>query len=171
MSDPKPETEAQARRRRWITFGETVAVLALLISALGLYNSWQSGKAGPTEVIEKKPAIPLVLRGTVERGGRSITLAPVEQSHALESAVLTLANGKTLELGSNGELDADDLAGALGKDISRKGNGTARVRLATHYVEAGQERTATRIYVLRYRWEGGGLFDDTELRFTGVSRG
>lgn len=171
MSDLKPETEAQARRRRWVTFGETVAVLALIISALGLYNSWQSGEAGTTEVIEKKQAIPLVLRGTVERGGKSITLAPVEATHALESATLTLPNGKMLELGSSGELDADDLASALGKDMSRKGKGSTRARLAAQYVEAGQERTATRTYVLRYRWEGGGLFDDTELRFTGASRG
>ncbi|MEO6432837.1 MAG: hypothetical protein ABIO29_02520 [Sphingomicrobium sp.] len=170
MIDPKPETEAKARRRRWIGLGETIAVLALIISALGLYNGWQSSRSGPTEVIEKKSAIPLVLRGTVERGGKAISLMPVEPSHALESAALTLPNGQTLELGSNGQLDADDLAGALGKDISRKGNGNVRVRLAAQYVEAGQERSATRTYVLRFRWEGGGLFDDTELRFTGLSR-
>lgn len=171
MTSPKPETEAQARRRRWISFGETVAVLALIVSALGLYNSWQSGKSGPTEVIEKKPAIPLVLRGEVERGGKTLRLSPVEQSHALESATLTLTNGKTIELGGDGELDSDDLAAALGKDGSRKGEASVRGTVAAQYVEAGQARSTTRSYIFRYRWEGGGLFDDTELRFTGLSRG
>ena len=167
----KSETEAQARRRRWITFGETVAVLALIISALGLYNSWQSNRAGPTEIIEKKPAIPLVLRGEVERGGKTITLTPVESSHALESANLTLQNGKTIELGGNGELGSRDLAKALDKDVSRKGEGSVRVKVTADFVEAGADRQSIRNYVIRYRWEGGGFLDDSELRFTGLSRG
>lgn len=171
MSELKPETEVQARRRRWITFGETIAVLALVVSALGLYNSWQSGRTGPAEVVEKKPAIPLVLRGEVERGGKSLALSPVEAGHALQSIVVTLPDGTSLDLGNGGDLSAGDLADALGKDIERKGAGSTRVTITTDYVEAGQERSAKRAYVLRYRWEGGGFLDDTELRFTGLTRG
>lgn len=167
----KPESEEQANRRKWINFGETIAVLALIVSALGLYNSWQDGKTGPTEIVEKKQPVPLVLRGEVVRNGRALHLAPIEDGHALESATLTLANGKTLELGSNGEIDAGDVAEALDPKGERKGEASARVRMTANYVEAGQERSATRAYVLRYRWEGGGLFDDTDLRFTGFSRG
>ena len=36
--------------------------------------------------------------------------------------------------------------------------------------EAGKDRRASGNYVLRYRWEGGGLFGGRSLRLTGFSR-
>lgn len=95
----------------------------------------------------------------------------MEDSHALDSATVTLRNGKTIELGGNGELGSRDLAKALDKDIERKGEQTVRVKITADYVEAGTDRQSIRNYVIRYRWEGGGFLDDSELRFTGLSRG
>lgn len=165
-------TQSPKAKRKFVSLGEIIALAALIISGLGLYLTWQDRQnAGPTEIVEKKSAIPLVLRGTVEDDGKSIVLAPVESTHALESATLTLPGGKTIELGGSGELDADDLEAALPKSGTRKGDGSVRANVSAAYVEAGHERTAKRAYVLRYRWEGGGLFDDTELRFIGLSRG
>lgn len=125
MTDPTPKP-----RRKGVSLGETIAILALLISAAGLYNSWQSKQTGPTEVLESKPAVPLVLRGTVEDRGK--TLAEL---------------------------------------INRKADGNVRATVEARYVEAGTERKASRRYAIRYRWEGGGLFDDRKLRFVGFSRG
>ena len=39
-----PSNESAARRR-WISFGETIGVVAVAISALGLWNSWRSEEA------------------------------------------------------------------------------------------------------------------------------
>lgn len=166
-----PDPKSEARRRRWLSAGETIAILALIVSALGLYNGWRSGETGPTQVVETKPAIPLVLRGEVERGGKSLRLVPVEAAHALDSVRVTLPNGKTIELGGDGEVDSRDFKDALGSDGDRKGSASTAVRVDARYVEAGRDRSSSRSYVLRYRWEGGGLFDDLELKFTGLSRG
>lgn len=168
----EPPTEAEKRtRRRWINFGEFVALAALIISALGLWNSWQEGKKGPTEVVEKSRSIPLVLRGKAEDGGRRLAITPVEASHALESLVLTFPGGKTVELGDDGDLAASAVESALADPGERKGNGSVTAKIDARYVEAGQERRSAHSYLLRYRWEGGGLFGGKSLRLTGLTRG
>jgi hypothetical protein len=45
------------------------------------------------------------------------------------------------------------------------------VRIDARYVEMGKDRRASGSYVLRYRWEGGGLLGGRSLRLTGLSRG
>jgi len=51
-------------RRRWINFGELVALAALIVSAVGVWIAWKSSNQNkPTEVIEHRSAVPLALRG------------------------------------------------------------------------------------------------------------
>lgn len=169
MNDTPTESERRARRR-WINFGEFIALAALSISALGLWNNWQEGKKGPTEVVEKSLSIPLVLRGKAEDGGRQLVIGPVESSHAIESLKLIFPGGKTVELDSDGELEADAVETALGDRGERKGDGRVTVQIDSRYVEAGSERRSSRAYALRYRWEGGGLFGGKSLRLTGFAR-
>lgn len=167
----EPQTESQKRaRRRWINLGELIALAALILSGLGLWNSWQNGKTGPTEVIEKPRAIPLVLRGKAGDDGRRLTIGPVEDSHALESLVLTFPGGKKVELGSDGELGSGAVEAALPLSAERKGDGKVTAKIAARYVEAGSERRSAHQYVIRYRWEGGGLFGGKSLRLTGLAR-
>ena len=55
MTD-SPESRA-ATRRRWITLGEIIALAALAISALGLWNSWKKDDSGqPAPQAETKAA-------------------------------------------------------------------------------------------------------------------
>jgi hypothetical protein len=159
-------------RRHWITLGEIIGVAALIISALGLYISWRSTQDDkPTRVVEQKQAIPLTLRGTAERDGRVLVLAPVEAGHALESLAITITGAPPIEVGSDGRLSAEDVQTAFkGRNVDRKGTGKVPVRIAARYVELGTERRGGGGYVLRYRWEGGGLFGGRSLRLTGLSR-
>lgn len=163
MTDP-------ATKRKWVSLGEVIALLALLVSALGLYLSWRDRQSGPTEVIERKPAVPLVLRGTVEDDGRALAIQPVEATHALDSLTLSLSGGRTITTGSDGRVSASDVERALGKDVDRKSAGTLRATIEARYVENGADRRWKHAYVLRFRWAGGGLFDDRDLRLTGISR-
>lgn len=167
---------SQARtRRRWINFGEFLAVLALLVSAAGVWVSWQgSGKKedGPTRVLEQKQAVPLILRGKAKDGGRKIEISPLESSHALESIRMELPGGSIVDVGSDGVLDAGEVEATLkARDKDLKGSRSIPVRITAHYVELGAEKTATRSYQLRYRWEGGGLFEGHSVRLAGLSRG
>ena len=168
-------TEAQRKSRlRWITLGEAVAIAALIVSAGGLWLTWKTSDkdSGPTEVVEKRQAVPLALRGKTTDDGRTLEISPVETGHALQSLDVMVAGSSAIEAGSDGRLDASDLESALG-DNAEDGKGThrVRVRIASKYVEAGADKTATGSYVISYRWEGGGLLGGRSLRFSGFTRG
>ena len=165
-------TESPAeRRRRWINLGELIALAALLVSAVGVWIAWQGNSSdSPTRVVEQRQPIPLTLRGTVERDGRALVIAPVEQSHALESLTMTVPGKAPIEVGSDGRLAASDVEAALTNDKDRKGSGKAAIRIAARYVEMGKERRTSGTYAVRYHWEGGGLFGGRSLRLDSFSR-
>jgi hypothetical protein len=173
MND-SPNLEAKRRSRlRWVTLGEAIALAALIVSAAGVWISWQSTEEdkGPTTVVEKREPIPLILRGKARNDGRTLEISPVEDSHALQSLTVTAAGAAPIEIGSDGELRAGDLQRALGdKAADGKGTHRVRVRIAARYVEAGADKSVTGSYVLSYRWEGGGLFGGRSLRLTGISK-
>lgn len=167
------ESSESRTRRRWINFGEFVALAALLVSAAGVWISWKNSSVHdkPTRILEQRQAIPLTLRGSEQEAGRELAIAPVEQSHALESLKITIAGGPTVETGSDGQLSARDVEDALRKrDKELKGSHSVPVRIVARYVEMGTDRTGGGTYILRYRWEGGGLFGGHSLRLTGLSR-
>ena len=170
MND-NPETPAQRRARlRWVTLGEAIAIAALILSGLGLWHEWNRREEAKV-IVEQPTAIPLALRGRAQDEGRALEIAPVEDSHALQSLTIS-ANGSTVELGSDGLLDADAAEDLLGK-AAAEGKGTHRlpVRVVARYVEAGADKTATGSYSLAYRWQGGGLLGGRSLRLVGLSRG
>jgi hypothetical protein len=167
------ESESQ-RRRRWITLGELIALGALAVSALGVWISWKSSDHdGPTKIVEQKQSIPLTLRGVGQSDGRQITVSPVEQSHALESLTITIRGASPIEVGADGRLQASDVEGALkGHEKELKDRTySVPVRIDARYVENGADRRAAGNYVLRYRWEGGGLFGGRSLHLMSLSRG
>lgn len=167
------ESESQRQRRRWITFGELIALAALIVSAIGVWISWKStDRQGPTSVVEQRQPIPLTLRAKRDSDGQSLEISPVEPTHALESLTITLPGGGSIQVGSDGELQASDVQSALkGHENDPKDRTlSVRVRIDTHYVEAGHDRRASGSYTLRYIWKGGGLFGGRSLHLVGLSR-
>jgi len=159
-----------AHKPRKFPLGEAIGIGALVISGLGLWNSWQSGKEGPAEVVERKAAVPLVLRGKVEEDGKRIAISPVEQSHAIDSLSFVFPGGTTVGVGSDGVLEADEVQDAMPDPDEKKGDGQVTATVTAQYVETGTERTAKRRYAISYRWEGGGLLSGKKLRLTGFRR-
>ena len=160
-------------RRRWVTFGEIIGLAALVISGLGLWITWKNNQEDkPTKVVEQKQSVPLVLRGIPDRDGSSLTIAPVDPGHALESLTLTIKGASPIDAGSDGKIGASDVAAAL-KDRAKETKDRAYsvpVRIDARYVEMGADRRGGRNYVLRYRWEGGGLFGGRSLHLLGLGR-
>lgn len=161
----------KTRRKSPVSFGELIALAALVVSGLGLWLTWQRNddKPGPTEVVERKTAVPLVLRGRVEDNGQRLIIEPVEATHAVDFLKFAFASGRTVETGNNGTLTSRDVESAL-PDGSERTDGQVQATVTARYVEAGQERSATRRYAIRYRWEGGGLFSDKSLRLVDFRR-
>lgn len=160
------------RRRRWITFGELIALAALVVSAAGVWLNWKAtSNRGPAQLVEQKQSIPLMLHGKVEDDGQRLEISPVEQSHALESLTIAIRGASPIEVGSDGELAASDVQSALkGHDKEAKDRRyelTAQVE--AEYVEGGKERSARGTYKIGYKWEGGGLFGGRTLKLAGLS--
>ena len=160
-------------RRRWINFGETIALAALIVSAVGVWIAWKSSNQDkPTRVVEQRSAVPLALRGTVDGDGRVLTIVAADPSHALESLKVSIKGAQPIDVGSDGRLSASDVEGALkgrekeAKDVTH----SVPARIQARYVEAGADRRASGNYVLRYKWEGGGLFGGRSVRLVGLSR-
>jgi hypothetical protein len=168
MSDPTPAEQ----RRRWINIGEIVAVAGLAISGLALWNSWGKGDDKPVVVKEEK-AIPLVLRGKVEDGGKAIRLTPLEDSHALEDVTIAAAKpgSGSASFGSEPVLSAAGIEDWLPDDAAKEGVGSLPVVITTRYVEHGATRQSRGRYRIRYGWSDGGLLSGKSLRLTGFSRG
>ena len=168
------ETESQrTRHRRWITFGELIALAALIVSGVGVWLSWKSsGDDKPTRIVEQRSAIPLALRGTVNGDGSTLTFVPADSGHALESLTVTIKGASPIEVGSDGKLGASDVEAALkghdkeAKDVTLSVPAKVRAR----YVEDGVERSGGGSYRLRYKWEGGGLFGGRSLHLVGLIR-
>jgi hypothetical protein len=165
MTEPSP-------RRRGPGFGEIIGLLALVISGIGVWISWQSiSREGPTKIVEERQAIPLVLRGRVMDDGRTMVISPVEESHALQSLTISFPqSGSDVEVGSDGEISARAVENAINDADKPEGVQRAKVRLTARYVEAGRDRRSSGDYLLRYRWAGGGLFSGRSLRLEGISR-
>lgn len=165
-------TDSQTRRR-WITLGETIALLALVVSALGVWLSWKSSNADKaTRVVEQRQTIPLTLRGVADRDGSDLTISPVESSHGLQSLTVVIKGSSPIEVGSDGRLSAGDVQSAL-KDREKEPKDrtlSVPIRISARYVEMGKDRRGGGNYVLRYKWEGGGLFGGRSLRLVGLSR-
>jgi len=164
--------EARARRRL-INLGELIALAALIVSALGVWIAWKnSSEDKPTRLVEQRSAVPLALRGTVDSDGRTLTIMPADPSHALQSLKITIKGASPIDVGSDGRISASDVESALkgrekeAKDVSH----SLPVRIEAHYVEAGADRRRGGAYVIRYKWEGGGLFGGRSLRLMGLSR-
>jgi hypothetical protein len=165
-------TDEQSRRR-WINLGEIIAIAALIVSAAGVWIAWKSSsKDEPTRIVEQKPAVPLALRGAPAGDGRSLTIVPADPSHALESLKLTIKGASPIDIGSDGRLSASDVEVALkGHDKEAKDiTFSVPVRIDARYVESGADRRGGGNYVLRYKWEGGGLFGGRSLQLVGFSR-
>ena len=160
-------------RRRWINLGEIIALAALVVSAVGVWIAWKSSsKDEPTRIVEQKSAVPLALRGTVDRDGQTLTIMPADPSHALESLTVRIKGASAIDVGSDGRLSASDVEAALkGREKEAKNVAlSAPVRIDARYVEAGADRHGGGNYSLRYKWEGGGLFGGRSLRLVGLSR-
>jgi hypothetical protein len=161
-------------QRRWITLGELIALAALIVSAAGVWISWKSSDDDkPTRVVEQHQSIPLILRAKREDDGTRLEISPVESSHGLESLTVTLTGASPIQVGSDGELAADDVAAALKRRDNEPKDKTLSVRakIDAAYVEAGKDRKASGTYTLRYQWKGGGLFGGRSLHLVALSRG
>jgi hypothetical protein len=156
MTD-KPAAET-AKRRRWISIGETVGILALLISAISLWDSHQERAETRAAAAQVKPVKvpPLVLTATADADGEVLRLASPNSDRVIQTQ--TIVFPKALDVDSvdtvgNPRIEAEWFAGelrdALGGDRTK---GRLPVGIVTRFTDNGTEREDTAIYDIGHGW-------------------
>ncbi len=186
-SDPpttpeSPAEEAAARRRRWITFAELLALVAVLISALTFWNSYRERTAAEADkAIERSEATAaaatLLLRGTADHDGARLALAPADPRQTIQTqsfafpAALGLAPVETV---SEPRLEAEWFERSLlhATHTANPAGGDQRlpVAITTVFFSDNAMHRDVAIYDIGYRVEGGGLLGGHRVRVLGLSR-
>jgi hypothetical protein len=172
------ETPEQRRRRlRWLTLGEIIAVIAVAISAVGLWKGWDDKRETPV-LVEKQVTVPLTLRAEPHGEGKAVSFEPVEPGHAVQSldirfpaALGTSAVDGSSDIRLSASYFEDALLGERDKRGAAKeptGERQLPLLIATRYVENGTVREDRAIYALAYHVREGGLLSDRSLRLGAI---
>ncbi len=172
---PRPESnaaakaEAAATRRRWITFGEVLTVIAVLISALSFWNNWTQRNADEAHKIAEANraaahSATLVLVAT-NGGKRELMLKPasseqtVQDQHIAFPTALGLAPEDTT---GQSRIDAAWFEHALIKareaaHVPDKSRGDAQfpVAITTHFLVDGDVHEDVALYNIGYNLAPG----------------
>ncbi|HEX8309645.1 MAG TPA: hypothetical protein VF645_14630 [Allosphingosinicella sp.] len=182
MSDdkqtPAERREAAAIRRRWITLGEVLAVIGVLISGLALWNSWSERSAAETERTEEKAKqanVSRILLLKSSGGGKRLALAAHDPDQAIQGQTLLFPSA--FRLGAfdttDPRIEAEWLKRALKKakekDGKARGDSRIPVAITTRFVADGRRFADTALYDVGYKESDGGLFDGKEVELKGLS--
>jgi hypothetical protein len=185
---PRPESnaaakaEAAANRRRWITFGEVLTVIAVLISALTFWNNWNQRKADLAQkAAEANTAAAhsgtLVLTATTN-GKRELVLKPASGAQSVQDQHITFPTALGVApADTTGEprIEADWFEHALIKaraaaHLPDNSHADAQlpVAITTRFLVDGDERTDVALYDIGYSVSSG-LFGSHSVTLRGVS--
>jgi len=180
---PQERAEAARVRRRWINLGELVAVLALIISALTLWNSYRERTTNEAEHAResaqsaKKAAI-LVLKATPDKDGRTLALAPRSDVQAIQDQTIyfpaklgispaqTSSDARIEKRWFDGPLI--DARKAAGVEASL-GDARIPVLIETHFLADGDPYVDRAIYEVGYVTSHS-LIGGTDVHLRGLSR-
>lgn len=174
------QAEAAATRRRWINLAEIVAVAGLLVSGLALWNSYQERTGDESEKASERTqaqaeARTMVLRGTADREGDRLSLAPADAEQTIQGqrivfpSALAVAPMETL---ADPRIEAAWFRRQVLQAVEGDGREDRRlpVAITTRFYRDGALLSDTAIYYLVYRVDGGGLLEGRQLRLRGLSR-
>lgn len=155
--------EAAAVRRRWITLGEILGVAAVVISGLTFWNSYSERRNSEVERASEERSASvrarnLVLRGTVDAEGETLTVAAAgEQAIQDQSVAFPAALDLDPVETTNPRIEADWFDAALraarreaGQRDEDAGDERLPVAITTRYVVDGDGFTDVALYDVGY---------------------
>ena len=182
MSDdkqtPAERKEAAAIRRRWITLGEVLAVIGVLISGLALWNSWSERSAAEKERVAEKAKqanVSRILLLKTSGGGKRLALTAHDPDQAIQSQTLHFPSAfglgafDTTEPRIEAEWVKRAVKKAREKDEKVRGDARMPVAITTRFIADGRSFTDTALYDVGYKESGGGLFEGSEVELKGLS--
>jgi hypothetical protein len=181
VSGPDPGPLASPSKRRqgfWLTLGEIVGVLALVLAGLNYWDSHKQHAEDEKRVqAQSQSAAAFVAVGEADAQGRTVALRPLKSAQAIQSQrysfpkeVLDHPVDITAE---RPRIQADWVAAGLRRTldaIHAKNVGSARVPvlIETTYVEDGDTRTDVSLYQLGFSWKKEFL-SGRQIRLAGLA--
>jgi len=153
---------------RWLTLAEFVGIVAVAIAALGYWDSHRERTLTEKERVAaerehqaevKAGALKLsfLMTGTPDAGGERIRLASVHAEQVIQTQALTFPTeirGDAVQTTGNPRIEAGWLEGGLDKARhARKAKteqGRVPIGVTTVFMEDGQPKTDTAVYLLGY---------------------
>ncbi|MET0249370.1 MAG: hypothetical protein ABW164_06540 [Sphingobium sp.] len=175
--------EAAAIRRRWITLGEGVAVLAVLISGLTLYFNWQDKRDARTQQVAQSRkndarAQTLVLNAA-QVEDKQIDLTALDQGQLIQGQTIRFPTALSLapvETTGRPRIEASWFADALkrardkaGLPDDSVGDERLPVAITTRYLVEGKSHEDVALYDIGYGIAGRFLAGH-RLELRGLSR-
>ena len=161
--------EAAAIRRRWITLGETLAVLAVLISALTLWLNWSERSSDQADravqsAHEAKRAATLTLVALPAAKGARLDARTASPDQAVQGQTLhfpTALGVSPVETTGDSRIEAGWFDGALkrargaaGLPDDSRGDERMPVLIATHFIVDGKPQDDLALYDIGYTVSG-----------------
>jgi hypothetical protein len=179
---PEERREAAAIRRRWITLGEVLAVVGVVISGLALWNSYSERSAD--EAVRsaeraKASAVSHILLLKASGGGKQLALAAHDPAQAIQSQTLVFPSAlgvAAVETVIEPRIEAGWIRQAVkrARDVEEKekrpaGDARIPVAITTRFASGGESLTDTAIYDVGYKADGGGLLGGLDVDLRGLS--
>lgn len=183
MAGDSIEQEKAATRRRWLTLAELLAVAAVAISALTLWDNHsdrarEREQQAATASKASAEAAMLVLRGTADRDGDRIALAPLRDDQAIQAQTITFPAAlgvDAVDTAGDPRIEGNWFAGGLkkalraaGDDESARGDKRVPVLLSTRFLVDGRMLEDRAIYDVGVKLEGQFLGGE-RVRLRGLS--
>ena len=163
------ESERKRRSRlRWVTLGEAVAIAAVAISGVGLWQGYQDRSQdradNATEAARATSPAPFYLRATADADGSTLTLAPVVSDHVIQGQAIRFPPSFKLSpvtTTSDARIEAGWFADAIKADRRTRrlpdqtqGDERVPVMIETDYLAGGMALKARAYYDIGYALEG-----------------
>jgi hypothetical protein len=172
---PQQAAEAAAIRRRWITLGEVLAVVAVVISGLTFWNSYRERTAAEAERQAEKQdqaerAQTVLLKATASRDGKQLLLAPADGDQVIQGLTIrfpTAMEARPIDAVIEPRIEAGWIEDAVKKvESPAPASGDLRlpIAIATRFVVDGTTYEDVALYDVGYRIDRGLLDSDVALR-------
>jgi len=180
VSEAEPAAPVPPKRKQgfWLTAGEIVGVLALVIAGL---NYWDSHKQHAEEArraqAQTEAAVAFVAVGEADTEGKAVVLRPLKSVQAVQSQRYTFPNDvldHPMDITADRpRIEASWVSGGLRRvleSVHARSAGSARlpVLIETTYVEDGETRTDVSLYQLGFSWKSEFL-SGRQIRLAGIA--
>jgi len=151
------ETTRKRLPFRWLTLGEIVGVLAVIIAALGLWENHrehvEAAKEHQAEIAAGALKDTFLMTGALNRDGDVVRLTAVHPDQVIQTQTVwfpAAIRGDSVETTGNPRLEAGWIADGVRKAAGKSKQGRVPVGVQTVYIEDGETRTDNAVYDLAY---------------------